>query len=120
MAGSCSTPDAQIQERISLVFASFMRLGSASAVVRYLRRADLALPVRPLRGPAPHEIARRDAADGRVRNILKNPAYAGAYVYGRRCAAPERRSEGVKNPTRAVPREQWEVCIQNAHPAYIS
>jgi hypothetical protein len=55
-----------------------------------------------------------------VRNILKNPAYAGAYVYGRRCAAPERRSEGGKNPTRAVPREQWEVCIQNAHPAYIS
>jgi len=118
--GIMLNPDAQIQERISLVFDSFMRLGSAKAVVRYLRRADLALPVRPLRGPAPHEIAWRDATDGRVRNVLKNPAYAGAYVYGRRCAAPERRSEGGKNPTRAVPREQWEVCIQNAHPAYIS
>lgn len=118
--GIMLNPDAQVQERIRLVFDSFMRLGSAKAAVRYLRQADLALPVRPLKGPAPHEIAWRDATDARVRNILKNPVYAGAYVYGRRCAAPEKRSEGGKNPTRAVPREQWEVCIQNAHPAYIS
>ena len=70
-------PDAQVQERIRLVFDSFMRLGSAKAAVRYLRQADLALPVRPLKGPAPYEIAWRDATDARVRNILKNPVYAG-------------------------------------------
>ncbi|MFC4595058.1 recombinase family protein [Sphingobium tyrosinilyticum] len=103
--------DVQVQERIRLLFDIFTRLGTAKAVVRYLRRADLAPPVRPLKGPAPHELAWRNATDARVLNILKNPAYAGAYVYGRRWAAPEKRNEGGKNPTRAVPREQWEVCM---------
>jgi len=112
-------PDAEVQSRIRLVFETFAGLGTARAVVRYLRKADLALPVRPLRGPAPHAVVWREANDARVRTILKNPAYAGAYVYGRRCAAPERRGPGVMHPTKAVAREQWEVCIKDAHPGYI-
>jgi DNA invertase Pin-like site-specific DNA recombinase len=118
--GIMLNPDAEVQARIHLVFEIFARLGSAKAIVRYLRKAGLALPVRPLRGPAPHAVVWRDANDARVRAILKNPAYAGAYVYGRRCAAPERRGPSSMHPTRAVPREEWEVCIKDAHPAYIS
>jgi DNA invertase Pin-like site-specific DNA recombinase len=119
-SGIMLNPDAEVQARIGLVFNSFSGLGSAKAVVRYLRKADLALPVRPLQGPAPHAVEWRDATDARVRTILKNPAYAGAYVYGRRCVAPERRGPGSAHPTRAVPREEWEVCIKDAHPGYIS
>lgn len=118
--GIMLNPDAEVQARIRLVFERFASLGSAKAVVRYLRQADLALPVRPLRGPAPHETLWRDANDARVRSILKNPAYAGTYVYGRRRAAPERRRSQTRHPTRAVPREEWEVCIRQAHPGYIS
>jgi DNA invertase Pin-like site-specific DNA recombinase len=117
--GIMLNPDAEVQARIQLVFDSFARLGSAKAVVRYLRKADLALPVRPLRGPAPHVVVWREANDARVRNVLKNPAYAGAYVYGRRCAAPERRGSSA-HPTRAVPRDEWEVCLRDAHPGYVS
>jgi DNA invertase Pin-like site-specific DNA recombinase len=118
--GTMLNPDAEVQARIRLVFERFASLGSAKAVVRYLRKADLALPVRPLRGPAPHEIVWREANDARVRSILKNPAYAGAYVYGRRSAAPERRSLQSRHPTQKVPREEWAVCIHQAHPGYIS
>ena len=119
--GIMLNPDAEVQSRIRLVFETFARLGSAKAIVRYLRKADLALPVRPLRGPEPHAVVWRDANDARVRAILKNPAYAGAYVYGRRCAAPERRGpQSAQHPTRAVPRDEWEVCIKDAHPAYVS
>jgi hypothetical protein len=32
----------------------------------------------------PHDVFWREADSARVRNILQNPAYAGAYVYGRR------------------------------------
>ena len=71
--------------------------------MRYLRQASLALPVRPLKGPAPHKVVWREADDARVRAILGNPAYAGAYVYGRRRAAPERRGPGSMNPTTKVP-----------------
>ena len=73
-----------MQARLGLVFAKFRELGSARAVMRYLRANDLPLPVRPLRGPAPHEVLWREADSARVHNILHNPAYAGAYVYGRR------------------------------------
>ncbi|ODU76863.1 recombinase family protein [Novosphingobium sp. SCN 63-17] len=118
--GIMLNPDGEVQARIRLVFENFVRLGSAKAVVRYLRETTLALPVRPLRGPAPHAVVWRDASDARVRAILKNPAYAGAYVYGRRCAAPERRGPESLSPTKAVPREEWEVCIKDAHPAYVS
>ena len=118
--GIMLNPDGEVQARIRLVFERFALLGSAKAVVRYLRQADLALPVRPLRGPAPHATLWREATDARVRSILKNPAYAGAYVYGRRCVAPERRCLQSRNPTRAVPREEWEVCIHQAHQGYIS
>ncbi len=118
--GIMLNPDAEVQARIHLVFERFTCLGSAKAVVRYLRKAELALPVRPLRGPSPHETLWREASDARVRSILKNPAYAGAYVYGRRCAAPERRQSQTRHPTRAVAREEWDVCIRQAHPGYVS
>ena len=113
-------PDAEVQARLRLVFTKFVELGSAKAVMRYLRRAVLALPVRPLIGPAPHAVVWREADDARVRAILGNPAYAGAYVYGRRRAAPERRGPGSMNPTTKVPPGEWEVCLRDAHPGYIS
>lgn len=50
------TPDEEIQSRIYLVFAKFRELGGARAVVRYLRRENLLLPSRPLRGPEPHAV----------------------------------------------------------------
>ncbi|WP_210214214.1 recombinase family protein, partial [Mesorhizobium sp. M2A.F.Ca.ET.037.01.1.1] len=68
----------------SAVFAKFRELHSARAVMRYLRKNGLPLPVRPLLGPAPHDVVWREADSSRVLSILQNPAYAGAYVYGRR------------------------------------
>ncbi len=72
-------PDEEVQERIRLVFTKFRELRSAKAVMRYLLRANLLLPMRPLRGPAPHDIVWQPADSARVVNILKNPGYAGAY-----------------------------------------
>ena len=88
--------------------------------MRYLRANGLPLPVRPLLGPAPHEIVWREADSPRVRNILQNPAYAGAYVYGRRRPDPSRRRPGsMRIATTKVAVAQWEVCLQAAHPGYI-
>ena len=113
-------PDEEVQERIRLVFAKFRELRSAKAVMRYLRRGDLLLPVRPLRGPAPHEVVWRAANSARVIQILKNPAYAGAYVYGRRRPDPLRRRPGSDRiGTMAVPPEEWSVCLKEVHPAYV-
>src|SRR5437879_123850 len=87
-------PDEEVQERLRMVFAKFRELRSAKAVMRYLRRGNLLLPVRPLHGPAPHDLVWQPANSARVTQILKNPAYAGAYVYGRRRPDPLRRQPG--------------------------
>ncbi len=118
--GIILTPDEEVQERLRLVFAKFRELRSAKAVMRYLRRAGLVLPVRPVHGPAPHEIVWRPADSAKVIHILKNPAYAGAYVYGRRRQNPIRQQPGNRRiATVKVALEDWPVCLRNAHPGYI-
>ena len=52
--------------------------------------------------------------------ILRNPAYAGAYVYGRRRPAPLRRQPGSERiGTVAVAPADWSICLKDAHPAYV-
>jgi DNA invertase Pin-like site-specific DNA recombinase len=113
-------PDEEVQERLRLVFAKFRELRSAKAVMRYLRGSNLLLPVRPLLGPTPHEVVWRVADSARVVQILKNPAYAGAYVYGRRRPDPLRRQPGSERiGIVAVAPEDWSICLKDAHPAYV-
>jgi DNA invertase Pin-like site-specific DNA recombinase len=114
-------PDEEVQARLRLVFEKFEELGSAHAVLRYLHRATLPLPTRPLRGPAPHEVLWQPASVSRVLAILHNPAYAGAYVYGQTTRDPTRRQPGHPQSGlihRAL--AHWPVCLPDAYPAYIS
>src|SRR6476659_6685810 len=118
--GVTFNPDEEVQERLRLVFAKFRELRSAKAVMRYLRGGNLLLPVRPLLGPAPHDVVWRVADSARVVQILKNPAYAGAYVYGRRRPDPLRRQPGSERiGAVAVAPEDWSICLKDAHPAYV-
>lgn len=114
-------PDEEVQGRLRLVFTAFAEMSSANAVVRYLWRHQLPLPSRPLRGPSPQltvwDVATLDA----VISILHNPAYAGAYVYGRTArdpthAKPGRRGTGIMD----LPMERWAVLLHDRYPAYIS
>lgn len=113
-------PDEEVQARVQLVFAKFAELQSARGVMRYLRAHNLPLPVRLLRGPAPHEVVWREADTARVRLILQNPAYAGAYVFGRRRVDPVRRRSGARSARTKVALGEWAVCLPAAHPGYIS
>jgi DNA invertase Pin-like site-specific DNA recombinase len=54
--GIALNPDEEVQARLRFVFDKFRELQSAKAVMRELRHHDLLLPVRPLRGAAPHEV----------------------------------------------------------------
>jgi DNA invertase Pin-like site-specific DNA recombinase len=112
-------PDEEVQARLLLVFAKFRELQSARGVMRFLRTSGLPLPVRPILGPSPHDVVWREADSARVRNILQNPAYAGAYVYGRRQKDPSRCRTGSGRGTVKVAVGDWAVCLQAAHPGYI-
>src|SRR6202043_4067936 len=74
----------------------------------------------PLDGPSPHDVVWRPASNARILQVLKNPAYAGAYVYGRRRRTPiGRRFGSPQGATEAVAIQDWPVCLKDAFPGYI-
>ena len=113
-------PDEEVQARLQFVFAQFRELQSARAVARELHHHSLALPVRVICGPAPHEVSWVPCNSSRVLSILHNPGYAGAYTYGRRRQDPTRPRAGkAGRATTQVALGQWPVCLCEAHPGYI-
>jgi len=75
-------PHQEVQDRLSWVFASFLEWRSANKVLRYGNAHDLLLPRHDRFG----DVAWRRPTRAAIFAILKNPAYAGAFVYGRsRC-----------------------------------
>lgn len=111
-------PDALVQSGIRHVFAEFERLGSAHKVLRELRDQSRLLPRRA--GSSRDEDIRWERASyAAIYAILKNPAYAGAYAYGKmHCThLPGDAHKIISHP---VPLPDWPVLHLNALPAYIS
>src|SRR6185312_10242652 len=53
-----------------------------------------------------------------VLSVLKNPAYAGAFVYGRTRSI---RDAATATPRpKKLPREQWRIVVRDKYPAYVS
>jgi DNA invertase Pin-like site-specific DNA recombinase len=113
-------PDTQVRERLSYVFDSFRHLGVVRAVVRDLRRQGLELPTRVTAREAYGSLIWKEPTLSTVVRILHNPAYAGAYVYGRSEYFSDRRSPKTGKASAHVRNvAQWPVRITEHHPAYI-
>jgi DNA invertase Pin-like site-specific DNA recombinase len=110
-------PDREIQSAIRLVFDTFERTGSAMQTVRYFHGQDLRFPRRIRAGERKGELLWGPAEPTRITQILHNPRYAGAFVYGR---TRTRRKPDGKSVSRKVPREEWQFLIRDVHPGYIS
>ena len=112
-------PDVRLQEAIRLIFERFRKLGSARQVLQSLTTEDVSFP-RPSDGK---KMVSFDWTPIRYRNVisvLKNPFYAGAYVYGK----SEKRTTLVEGRLRksyghGKPFDQWEVLLKDHHEAYI-
>jgi DNA invertase Pin-like site-specific DNA recombinase len=114
-------PDDQVRHVLDLLFAKFEELGSISKVVRYFRQQKIQLPRRQSTGPHCNQILWKDASESAVTDTLRNPAYAGAFAYGRRQADPTSSQPGRPATGRArQPMEKWLHLQQDAYPAYIS
>ena len=106
-------PDREVQARLELVFATFLRLRSAAKVLRSLNEGGLALPRRGRLGG----VIWRPPTVAAVLSVLKNPAYAGAFVYGRTRSI---RDAATATPRPKLPREQWRIVVRSKYPAYVS
>jgi hypothetical protein len=113
-------PDTQVRERLDYIFDSFRRHGVVRAVVRDLKEQGLELPTRLTAKEGYGSLVWKAATLSTVIRILHNPAYAGAYVYGRWEYLSERRSPKTgKASAHARAMAQWPVKIPEHHPAYV-
>lgn len=114
-------PDEQVRATIRLVFDLFERRRSARGVLQYLVDHDIQLPDRARSGPSKGEIRWNRPNQATVSDMLRHPAYAGAYVYGRRRMERRAQLPGKPHSGRRFIRdpEQWGVLRRDCWPAYI-
>ena len=112
-------PDARIGSTIDLLFRKFAELGSVRQVYFWLDQQRIQLPV--ARGAEEvREVVWQPARYHAVLSVLKNPAYAGAYAYGRSKTVVQL-DAGQKRVLRQKRRrrEDWTVLILDHHQGYI-
>jgi DNA invertase Pin-like site-specific DNA recombinase len=110
-------PDAQIQQALRLLFATFKRTGSAWATVKYFRDQELLFPRRVRVGPHAGELHWMPLQHNAVLKVVRNPRYAGAFCFGR--------THTTKHPDgsmhiETLPQEQWQFLVREVHAGYIS
>jgi DNA invertase Pin-like site-specific DNA recombinase len=111
-------PDLQVQEAVRHVFAEFERLGSAHKILRALRDQGALLPRRDGSSWSTDVRWVRPAFSA-IYAMLKNPAYAGAYAYGK-MHTTHLPGEAHKVVTHPLPQAEWPVLRPDAFPGYIS
>ncbi len=108
-------PDREVQAQIALVFETFLAQRSAAQVVRTFREQGLAIPRRDHFGA----LAWRAPSVARVIAILRNPAYAGAFVYGR-THTDRSSSPAPRGRQKHLSMSEWKVCVKEKYPPYIT
>lgn len=109
-------PDQEVRDRVAFVFATFLRVRSVQGVIRELAASRLLLPRRE-RGWDDGAVVWRRPTVAAVTSMLRNPAYAGTFVYGRtRYQATVPGGPPRKCP---LPRDQWQFTVHDKYPAYI-
>lgn len=76
-------PDQRIQEALALVFRKFRELASGRQTFLWCRSHGVELPVNKSGGRT-MRVTWQLPTNAFLQNLLRNPAYAGAYVWGRR------------------------------------
>jgi DNA invertase Pin-like site-specific DNA recombinase len=112
--------DRHVQHAIAGVFQKFRELGSARQTMLWYHEAQLPLPeVCP--GTFGQDFRWRLPSEHRIHQMLRNPCYAGALVYGRTAAKTvivdgrARQSHRQRQPV-----AQWRILLLDNHPGYIS
>ena len=114
-------PDEEIQGAVRFVLSAFRETGSAYGVVHRSVKKGLRFPKRAYGGAWAGKVIWGRLTHARVLGIVKNPTYAGVYVFGRYRYKKEVCPSGeIKSRVIAVPRESWKVTIRDHHEGYIS
>jgi DNA invertase Pin-like site-specific DNA recombinase len=114
-------PDEEVRGAVALVFRLFRETGTAFAEMQQFGKSTLRFPKRSYGGAWDGKLIWGPLSHNRVLNILKNPSYAGMYVFGRYQYRRQISSAGeVHKESRPVPMADWRVRLQEHHEGYIS
>ena len=115
-------PDEEVQHAVSTLFSVFRTSGSAYGVVRYFAENSILFPKRAYGGAWDGKLTWGTLTHSRVLSVIHNPAYTGAYVYGRYRDNKTVNADGhfEHHPVRLPDKEEWRVFIPGHHQAYIS
>jgi len=109
-------PDSQVRESIQHLFDTFQRTGSACATVKAFHKEGCLFPRRLKKGPHKGELLWVELMHSRTLQVLHNPRYAGAFVYGR---TRSRKQPDGRETYSKRPEEQW-ILIPGMHAGYIT
>ena len=109
-------PDRRVQDAIALVFRKLLELGSVRQTLLWFHEHGLELPVINAR----EQVRWRRPSYGMVYSLLTNPAYGGAYAYGKTEQVTTYADGEARQTIRRKPREHWLAFIPDAHEGYVS
>ena len=113
--------DEEVRGAVAMVFRLFRETGSAYAVVHRFTESGLRFPKRAYGGAWEGKIIWGRLSHSRVLGVLKNPSYAGMYVFGRYQYRREIGLDGeVRKRMQAVEKSAWRVSLQQHHEGYIT
>ena len=114
-------PDLRVREAIGLVFARFAEMQSIRQVFLSLRADQIALPYIDSKSSGQHQLLWKPPVYATVNNLLTNPVYAGAYVFGR-TGSRMTIENGRKRILRGYRknRSDWAVLLVDHHEGYVS
>ena len=112
-------PDRRVQQALQLVFTKMTELGSMRQVLLWFRQRKMCLPSIVDR-PGEKAVWKLPVYNT-ILHLLRNPMYAGAYVFGK----TEARTKVINGRARKTgghfkPQSSWTVLIREHHPGYIS
>jgi DNA invertase Pin-like site-specific DNA recombinase len=109
-------PDKQVQETLRHFFETFTRTGSAMATMKAFHKEKVLFPRRLKKGPRKGDLLWVELTHSRALQVLHNPRYAGAFVYGR---THIRKTPDGGEVYRLLPRDEW-ILLPGVHAGYIT
>lgn len=109
-------PDRRVQEAVQLVFHKLLELGSVRQTLLWFLEHGLELPATNPR----EEVSWKRPSYGMVYSMLTNPAYGGAYAYGKTEQFTHYDGGEARQSIRRKPRAQWLSFIPGTHEGYVS
>jgi DNA invertase Pin-like site-specific DNA recombinase len=110
-------PDEAVTGAIQAVFERFAEMGSARQVWLWFRSQELRFP---LQTSTLEEIRWVAPSYTKIHQVLTNPVYAGAYVYGK--SRHERyvdEAGRVRKRARRLPRSEWSIVLREHHKGFV-